>query len=120
MTDPMQAEREESLEEVLVFLYGSQALDGCWYGSHPVGQPRYWWRSKLRAAVAKQNAELRSLRDALALARSHIGELREALEGLMELERRDRFMPIGREWDAARAALNKEQPLSITEGKESQ
>lgn len=29
----------------------------------------------------------------------------EALEGLMELERRGRLMPIGREWDAARAAI---------------
>lgn len=32
-------------------------------------------------------------------------ELLEALSALMELERRGRFMPIGREWDAARAAI---------------
>lgn len=31
--------------------------------------------------------------------------LLEALDGLMELERRGRLMPIGREWDAARAAI---------------
>jgi hypothetical protein len=34
-------------------------------------------------------------------------ELLEALEALMELERRGRLMPIGREWDAARAAIAK-------------
>ncbi len=31
--------------------------------------------------------------------------LADALEKLMELERRGRVMPIGAEWDAARAAL---------------
>jgi hypothetical protein len=36
-----------------------------------------------------------------------IGELRQALEGLMALESRGRVMPIGREWDAARAAIAK-------------
>ena len=34
-------------------------------------------------------------------------ELLEALEGLMALESRGRLMPIGREWDAARAAISK-------------
>lgn len=40
-------------------------------------------------------------------------ELLEALIGLMELESRGRIMPIGKEWDAARAAIAKatgEQP----------
>lgn len=34
-------------------------------------------------------------------------ELLEALKEMMELERRGRFMPIGREWDKARAAIEK-------------
>lgn len=34
-------------------------------------------------------------------------ELLDALEGLMALESRDRVMPIGAEWDAARAAIAK-------------
>jgi len=38
---------------------------------------------------------------------SRIARLEEALVGLMEVERRGRVMPIGREWDAARAALKK-------------
>lgn len=36
-----------------------------------------------------------------------IGELRRALESLMALESRGRVMPVGREWDAARAAIAK-------------
>lgn len=79
MTDPMQTEREATLEEVLEFLYGFEELDGCWYGSGPpAGKGRYWWRSKLRAAIKKQSDELRSLRDALALAKSRIAELEGA------------------------------------------
>ena len=34
-------------------------------------------------------------------------ELLEALEGLMALESRGRIMPIGKEWDAARAVIAK-------------
>jgi hypothetical protein len=34
-------------------------------------------------------------------------ELLAALQGLMELEKRGRVMPIGREWDAARAAVSR-------------
>lgn len=34
-------------------------------------------------------------------------ELYEALEGIMRAEARDRVMPAGAEWDAARAALAK-------------
>jgi hypothetical protein len=34
-------------------------------------------------------------------------ELLEALDGLMTLESRGRIMPIGKEWDAARAAIAK-------------
>lgn len=34
-------------------------------------------------------------------------DLLEALEGLMEIESRGRVMPIGKEWDAARAAIAK-------------
>ena len=37
--------------------------------------------------------------------KSRVTALADALEKLMELERRNRVMPIGREWDAARAAL---------------
>lgn len=40
---------------------------------------------------------------------SEVAALRKALEGLMQLESRGRVMPIGAEWDAARAAL-KETP----------
>lgn len=43
---------------------------------------------------------------ARAAAPAH-DELVAALEGLMALESRGRIMPIGREWDAARAALTK-------------
>lgn len=45
--------------------------------------------------------------DVAAVHVAHTKLLLEALAGLMELERRDRFMPIGREWDAARAAIAK-------------
>ncbi len=34
-------------------------------------------------------------------------ELLEALQGLMELESRGRLMPVGSEWNAARAAIAK-------------
>lgn len=34
-------------------------------------------------------------------------ELLEALAGLMRVEARDRIMPVGAEWDAARAAIAK-------------
>lgn len=34
-------------------------------------------------------------------------ELLEALEGIMRVEARDRVMPVGAEWDAARAAIAK-------------
>lgn len=34
-----------------------------------------------------------------------VSTLVESLEGLMRVEARDRIMPVGTEWDAARAAL---------------
>lgn len=42
------------LDEILQFLYGAAPLDGCWYGDgcQPTGKGKYWWRSKLRAAIA--------------------------------------------------------------------
>lgn len=40
-----------------------------------------------------------------------VQRIRDALEGLMALEARDRLMPIGREWDAARAAFAPSSPV---------
>jgi hypothetical protein len=42
------------LHSILEFLYGAAPLDGCWFGDgcQPTGQGRYWWRSRLRAALA--------------------------------------------------------------------
>lgn len=43
-----------ALHEVLEFLYGAAPMDGVWFGDVPEGKPRYWWRSKLRAALQPQ------------------------------------------------------------------
>jgi hypothetical protein len=43
----------QELNSILQFLYGADELDGVMFGEHPVGKPRYWWRSKLRAAVER-------------------------------------------------------------------
>jgi hypothetical protein len=51
------------------------------------------------------NEELAANAARLALCWNTHDQLLEALEGLMELEKRGRIMPIGREWDAARAAI---------------
>ena len=42
----------------------------------------------------------------IAAQQKRIEVLTEALSGLMNSESRGRIMPIGKEWDAARAALN--------------
>lgn len=49
----------------------------------------------LNALIEKRRAE--SAPDVSALV--------EALEGIMRVEARGRIMPVGAEWDAARAAL---------------
>lgn len=45
------------LNEILEFLYGAAPLDGVWFGDKPEGKPRYWWRSKLRAALSGGSPE---------------------------------------------------------------
>lgn len=52
-------------------------------------------------------AELISLNDSLKESNKQRDELLAALKGLMDLESRGRIMPIGAEWDKARAAITK-------------
>ncbi len=42
--------RAGRVPQVIRFLLGEAALDGCWFGDDygPHGQPRFWWRKKLR------------------------------------------------------------------------
>jgi hypothetical protein len=47
----------DELRAIVQFLCGEAPLDGAWYGDEPPeGKPRYWWRSKLRAALAASPA----------------------------------------------------------------
>lgn len=77
-------------------------------------EPRDGWDRAWCGGFRRGHKEARHKAAELALLATtaleqRIRELEEALEGLMELERRGRLMPIGREWDAARAALKKDQ-----------
>lgn len=51
------------LDAVLEFLYGADQLEGLWYGDDPKpqGKAPFWWRSKLRAAIAADREEQRRL-----------------------------------------------------------
>lgn len=56
------------------------------------------------------DAECEAIAESLARASMLIAaapDLLTALDGLMALESRGRIMPIGKEWDAARAAIAK-------------
>jgi hypothetical protein len=56
----MMARRSPSAElrKILEFLYGAAPLDGVWYGGPPPnGKPPFWWRSKLRSAIADSFGE---------------------------------------------------------------
>lgn len=103
MTDPMQTEREADRQAFEVWYVGHTFVNtppeiernaqgyyilaatcsawDAWHASWMTG--RNALVHELANADAEDASELRSLRDALALARSHIGELREALEGLL-------------------------------------
>lgn len=63
----------------------------------------------LQARNEHLNAKVRRQKDALRQIERKptpdVSALVEALEGIMRVEARDRVMPVGAEWDAARAAL---------------
>lgn len=73
--------QRSTVHEIYQAITGATGEPGDWNGAEPV-----------RALVAERDA------------------LREALEALMEVERRGRLMPIGAAWDAARAALSHKEP----------
>lgn len=50
---------------------------------------------------------LQKANERISQLETQVAELREALEGLMALESRGRVMPIGAEWDNARATLER-------------
>jgi hypothetical protein len=81
-------------------------VDGAWWMQFPV----YESEAKAHESYAMYAPGSALLTKPLydAQVASHAAEveaLRSALQGLMDLESRGRIMPIGREWDAARAAL---------------
>ena len=68
--------------QVFKFLLGEEELDGMWFGKRKVGEPAYWWRHDLRAALAARDsviAELKADRDAGAFH-----PWKTALEGTVE------------------------------------
>jgi hypothetical protein len=44
----------DELQTIVGFLCGENELDGYWYGEHPKDRPVFWWRKKLKAAVAAE------------------------------------------------------------------
>lgn len=87
----MSEDTRKAFEEWAVSVGISTERSAEWYRSFDT--ERYWtaWQAATEASSAR------------------IARLEEALRGLMEVESRGRVMPIGREWNAARSALEDKQ-----------
>jgi len=54
--------------QVFKFLLGEEELDGMWFGKRKVGEPAYWWRHDLRAALAARDSVIANLEAKFAQA----------------------------------------------------
>jgi hypothetical protein len=49
------------MPKVFAFLLGEGELDGVSYGLTPIGKPRHWWRTQLRAALEVAHLDIERL-----------------------------------------------------------
>lgn len=96
----------KELAAILEFLYGAGPLDGVWLGSAPEGKPPYWWRSKLRAAVADSFGP----ESPAATQPQAVKELVEALTLIANTDPMDAALDPQRAIRVAKAALSKHRP----------
>lgn len=55
----MKGHYKPTMDQMIKFLCGEEALLGFWFGDRPVGEPQYWWRKHLRDAALPAEADQR-------------------------------------------------------------